>query len=1147
MAQSRRVRTGWLGLLAVVVVVAVWAAWSPLGLRRGLARAARGHSAEWAPTALVLGPPAPSPPNPSPDDQGWQGAAPLDQFWLRAGRGAPSIRTRARVTWDDEALYVGAECFEPDAAYHPQRTTITADPLVPVADRLDIQFCSDWQGAAWWFTLGADGTSRLRWRPAGWWYVTNHERLTTGVRARTEAVTGGWRAVVTIPWQLLGGRPHDTFGLNVIRCHDRAGEQSSPMALDWPEWPTGSGLLETSFGPRAKVVTARGMLARLPSGRAVWQRPTQLTRATPAERTRLLALRRELRGRTTAATLAERVHWAQRWYEQLVLDGYSFFGVDVQWNPGKNEWHPHEARAHVTRALRRGEVARACAVVDTFLGQLDRASRQWYADGTVLDGDSDAWTAVNRVSHPRLEGDVAHFPTAAGAGSLDLQAALIEVDGVAGWRLWASPAGRVDGGQHLPLRLRTDGTGVTLSADADRHTPRLRYRPSPWRIEVLADDGEVRWALDGETLALRFDSRGQVKAVDLRGPLWQNEAVVGGGERFDALDQRGRSYSLWGEDAWDGTMRGVGNHSYKPIAFWQSSRGWSMYWNTTYRVRCDLGASVSDRYRFTAHGPVLDWWVWTAPPTASVKAFTALTGRATVPPRWAFTPWMGGNAHRWQNDPRPDASAVVEDARRYRELDIPLGAAYLEAELSAKKSAYDGLRALGVRPIAWSDCNVMRVAMFGGIATQVREDGLPWVKLDAGRRTDWIDFTSGLALPFVRQAWRERLGWGLSGCMVDYGDVLPEEARLADGRGGAEAHNTYGVDFAKTYHRVFREARGDDFVLIGRPMGPGAQRYAVPFAGDQPASFRGLRQMVTAAITDSASGLGLFTGDIGLFAGLPDKEVYLRSLQFGALGTLMRNHGWAPREPWRYGDDVTVIYRRWSWLRMSLLDYLVGNAQEAAASGLPALRAMIYDWPQLPDAWQAGDQLMCGPDLLIAPVLEAARSRSVWLPPGDWVDLWTGRRTSGPCRVTAPAPLDTMPIFLRAGALLPLQLSPSLTLGDSLSSGSRRVLLLTPPDRDRTLALPRDGAHTSEARLERAEDGFVLRLPSEEPASLLVVMGGRLRSARLGGAELPRTEEPTRTLLAIPAGGARAVTCRLLAGTAGIASARPNEGQRGAR
>ena len=254
MAQARRVKARWLALGAVLLGLLCWLLWTPVGLRGGLLRAARGQRGEWAASAVVLGAPAPCPPNPSPDDPGWRDAVTLDRFWLRAGRGEPSIGTRARITWDDQALYLGAECAEPDAGYRPRPTAAWKDPKVRAPDRLEVQFCGDWQGAVWLLQLGADGSSELVWRPARWWYVTDREQRVTGVSTRTEAVTGGWRALITIPWSLLGGRPHGSFGLNLIRCHDRSGEQSSPgmrtMGNECDSVMIGFPQVEGAFYPR---------------------------------------------------------------------------------------------------------------------------------------------------------------------------------------------------------------------------------------------------------------------------------------------------------------------------------------------------------------------------------------------------------------------------------------------------------------------------------------------------------------------------------------------------------------------------------------------------------------------------------------------------------------------------------------------------------------------------------------------------------------------------------------------------------------------------------------------------------------------------------------------------------------------------------
>jgi len=137
--------------------------------------------------------------------------------------------------------------------------------------------------------------------------------------------------------------------------------------------------------------------------------------------------------------------------------------------------------------------------------------------------------------------------------------------------------------------------------------------------------------------------RRSIAGIDIRGDLKSGEKIFGLGERFDALDQRGKTLTLWQLDAWDSTAwGGLSNQAYKPIPLWHSTSEYSVFWNTSYQIRADFGCKEDDRYRVTAHGPILDLYIWPGEYQNVLREYTSLTGKPLLPPAWAFEPWMGG-------------------------------------------------------------------------------------------------------------------------------------------------------------------------------------------------------------------------------------------------------------------------------------------------------------------------------------------------------------------------------------------------------------------------------------------------------------------------------------------------------------------------
>jgi alpha-D-xyloside xylohydrolase len=133
-----------------------------------------------------------------------------------------------------------------------------------------------------------------------------------------------------------------------------------------------------------------------------------------------------------------------------------------------------------------------------------------------------------------------------------------------------------------------------------------------------------------------------------------------------------------------------------------------------------------------------------------------------------------------------------------------------------------------------------------------------------------------------------------------------------------------------------------------------------------------------------------------------------------------RAHGHtAPREPWAYGEPALSIFRRYAQLRYQLLPYLYAAARRAA-EGVPLARPLVYDHPFDRSTWHIDDEYLLGPDLLIAPMFKPAGRRDIYLPEGGWYDFWTDHRFDGSRWITYDAELEILPLFVRAGAILPM-------------------------------------------------------------------------------------------------------------------------------
>jgi alpha-glucosidase len=293
------------------------------------------------------------------------------------------------------------------------------------------------------------------------------------------------------------------------------------------------------------------------------------------------------------------------------------------------------------------------------------------------------------------------------------------------------------------------------------------------------------------------------------------------------------------------------------------------------------------------------------------------------------------------------------------------------------------------------------------------------------------DFTN----PEVRAWWGDLyqplLEAGVSGFWNDMnepaifgGDMPKNLAHCYEGRGAnhGEIHNVYGFQMVRASAEGLGRLRPEKRVpLISRSGYAGVQRYALVWTGDNHSTWEDLELSVSMCLNLGLSGVAFCGPDTGGFAGDCDGELLARWTQVGALMPFFRNHsalGTVNQEPWVFGEPYESICRRWIELRYELLPYIYSAAWQAAEHGLPMMRPLALAFPEDERTHGMGDQFLFGDALLAAPVSRPGqRARSVYLPGGQWYDFWSGERLEG--EVQADAPLERMPLYVRAGTVLP--------------------------------------------------------------------------------------------------------------------------------
>ncbi len=1065
----------------------------------------------------------------------------LDGFYRVGGDNRPATPTECRIAYNSDALFVVFRCGEPDmsfpyanldadlwrsANWHSLHGLPSAsNNWPPYPDEVDFLIQPD---------VGVPSYYQFAATPQGLKFACNRllssntdvaadvaaaARRSSEVANKIEAFeatvirkTGEWLVFFQIPWQTLGGKPKSYFGFLPMRTRWRDGEFSSPVAIDFNEGMPVDLFIETHFSGDAQVQDSQSSLCRLPSGILRWQSPALLTYPGADTCRQIWQMESSLTTPTDKSNLAQRLYLTQRWVDLVTQEGLVLYlraSIDPRgWDILKSDMTLPLIRQKVNAALQKNDPAQAYQLLDTYLSQLDKLSRWWYADGSPGDILTDAWMPVTSAESLEVQGSALLMRCMAGSHEVELRLVLPATGGV---RIYGSEEGYWRPDDLLPLKVtQTSGSCSIETADG-----KVVISRKPFSVSFYDASGNEVTQIGAGSLAFRFDPDGKILAIDFRNRLAPDEVIYGFGEKYDHFNQNGSVLTLWGTDDWVGNGEGLANTTYKALPIFHSSKGYMVFDNSSYRLRADIGKTDPNQYRITQQGPIFDYYFLMGAPEKTLPSYTALTGRVPLPPKWVFEPWMGRGGGAWAEGHWEDVMFSVSEEERvtlhYAELDIPHSAIYAEGPSALSPELNHFMADRGIRVLGYFMPAEVPLRLQQRLMPELKPDQLPILRFPSGaiapdsEEDNYIDFTNPNALELCRRALREALDLGQAGSMVDFGDLTPDDAVFYDGRRGAQMHNFYYYDYQRTVSEVYREKRGNDFILYARGAAPGTQRWVGQFAGDHPANFNGLKHVVTGAMNLCACGYSLWGSDIGGYFGYPQPAVYMRWFQFGCFSPLMRPHGVAPRDPWYFSEDAVTNYKFLAWTRENILNYTYNSAVIAHETGIPIMRSMPVSFPQEPALAAVGDQYMFGPDLLVAPVVNEDTFKTVSFPSGVWTSLWDGKTVSGPVKLKVSAPLDTIPVYLKPGAVVPVQLSEELQFGQSMTDGRVGALIVTLPNGDKTVTLVITPGETAKVTVQSKPSGFAWTLENLPETGYLLVYGTTAASAvRVNGEDLPK-------------------------------------------
>nr|WP_198665477.1 glycoside hydrolase family 31 protein [Thermus sediminis] len=547
-----------------------------------------------------------------------------------------------------------------------------------------------------------------------------------------------------------------------------------------------------------------------------------------------------------------------------------------------------------------------------------------------------------------------------------------------------------------------------------------------------SEDGHIRGGL-----RIPFLSRKQ-GAWALAFALESGEAIYGLGEKFGGLNRRGGLFTSWNEDAW-----GVnGERSYKNVPLLWSTRGWGLFLHTTARAHHGVGfARWSHRsYIVVVEDEGIDVFLVLGSPAEILEAYTLLTGKAPLVPRWSLGVW-------WSRCFYKDEAEALDVARRLRAKGIPGdvlvldGRAWLKVEtrcaLDWDRDRYPNpagfvrrLKRLGFRLCLWEYPYVsIHHPLFAELAAKgyflCDEQGNPYVYhwdpepfgelLTPLPPSGLLDFTRAEAWRWWQERHQELFQLGVDVMKTDFGEQIPEDAVASNGDSGRFLHNAYAL----LYNRCVWECSPHKLVLA-RSSYAGGHRYPVVWGGDPQADWEGLASSIRGGLSWGLSGGPYYAHDIGGFYGTPDPELYVRWLQAAIFFSHVRFHGTSPREPWFFGKEAEKIVLQWLRLRMRLVPYLEASLYGALAVGQPLAKAMPLAFPEDRCARGFEEQFLVGQDLLVVPVLQPGGAVEAYLPGGKWFDLWSGKAYVGPDLLRLKVGLEKIPVFAREGAVIPI-------------------------------------------------------------------------------------------------------------------------------
>jgi len=565
----------------------------------------------------------------------------------------------------------------------------------------------------------------------------------------------------------------------------------------------------------------------------------------------------------------------------------------------------------------------------------------------------------------------------------------------------------------------------------------LEIQKYPFRIVLRDGQGKLltqtRHIIDNDStqvklLPFNFIKRGSDNSRSINPVLMlsPNERIYGCGESFTSLNKVGQKVQISVVDPQGPETDGM----YKPVPFYFSNRGYGIFMHTSAPTTADFGASYIGAQRLFMGDETMDFFIFFGEPKDVLNAYTDVTGKSPMLPLWTFGTWMSRITYFSQEE-------GLDIARKLRANKIPSDVIHFDtgwfgvdwqcdyefakdrfkdpvAMLKSMKK--DGFHTcLWQLPYFTPKNRYFRELVDGGMAVHNGNGTLSYedavLDLSNPKTVAWYQ---GKIANLIKQ--------GVSAIKCDFGEAAPYDGIYASGKTGFYEHNLYPLRYNKALWQAVCDNTPDhEGVIWARSAWAGSQRYPLHWGGDAATNEIGSVGMLgdlRGGLSFGLSGFSFWSHDMGGFVTKSPDDLYRRWLPFGFLSSHTRAHGAPPTEPWLISESFTKAFRQSAEMKYKLMPYVYAQAKDCSERGLPMVRALLVEFPDDPGAWFVEDEYMFGSQILVAPMLETGKSRTVYLPRGKWIDYQTGKVYEGGYQTIPTAEIPCV-ILVKDGSLIP--------------------------------------------------------------------------------------------------------------------------------